>query len=234
MESFVARYREYVAWVFVAVLLALFVLTGLVAYRAVSGTAFDHAVLDAVVGSRARGLTTLAVAITTVFSPVGTGVMAAIAALLLWWRLRSPRPAVVLLLAVSAAGIASSATKYLVDAHRPAAAMQLISERSPSFPSGHVTGTTAMVGVLAVIIGCHTHVVRRWTLAAVAALIAAAVAWSRLYLGVHWLTDVVGAGLLGGLVSVLAHLAYRRVLQPPANPVSPMTQPEDVGSQLIR
>jgi membrane-associated phospholipid phosphatase len=234
MTSPAVQRRMSRAWVSVAVLLALFVVTDLAAYRARSGTALDHAVLNAVVGSRTPGLTTLAVVITTVFSPVGTGAMAVIAATVLWWRLRSPRPTILVLLALSAAGGASSATKYLVGAHRPAATMQLVGERSPSFPSGHVTGTVALVGVLTVIVGCHTHVVRRWTMAVAGAIIAAAVAWSRLYLGVHWLTDVVGAALLGALVTVLAHLAYRQVLRRPANPGSTIPQPTDLGSQVTR
>lgn len=61
------------------------------------------------------------------------------------------------------------------------------------FPSGHASGAVAMWGGLAVVFR------ERW-LAWLAPFLAALVALTRLYLGVHFLADVVGGALLGGLV----------------------------------
>jgi membrane-associated phospholipid phosphatase len=102
---------------------------------------------------------------------------------------------------VGLASVVSTVTKVVVGSERPSAASQLLSETDHSFPSGHVTGTVALLGILAVVIG------QRWGrtpqllgLTAVAGLIVAA---TRLYLGVHWLFDVVGGALLGSAAVLL-------------------------------
>ena len=197
----------------VAVLWSLFVGLGLVAHRAAAGTALDHAVLAWMVDHRTPGLTSLAIAVTTVGSPVGVAVIAVVAAGLSWWRRGSPRPAMLILTTLAVAGALSTLSKIIVGAHRPGQAVQLVVETDPSFPSGHVTGTLALMGALVVVIG---HRSRRAVCAAVvlAAMVTAAVALTRLYLGVHWVTDIVGGLLLGGSAVVLAYVAYQRMIGP--------------------
>ncbi len=76
-----------------------------------------------------------------------------------------------------------------------------------AFPSGHATEATAVYGMLAVVLASGT---RRWRAKvlgwASAVLTAAVVGISRLYLGAHWLTDVLAGWALGGtwLLLVLA------------------------------
>ena len=61
------------------------------------------------------------------------------------------------------------------------------------FPSGHVSGAVAMWGGLAVVF-------RKRALVWLAPFLVALIAFTRLYLGVHFLADVLGGALLGGLV----------------------------------
>jgi undecaprenyl-diphosphatase len=72
-----------------------------------------------------------------------------------------------------------------------------------AFPSGHASTAFACATVIA-------WASRR--LAAPAYVLAAAIAWSRVYVGVHWPLDVLGGALLGVLVSI-ALLKLLAVLQ---------------------
>ncbi len=198
----------------VAVLWSLFVGLGIVAHRAAAGTAFDHAVLAWMVSHRTPGLTLLAIAVTTVGSPVGVAVIAVVAAGLSWWRRGSPRPAILILATLTVAGAVSTLSKIIVGAHRPGQAVQVLVETDQSFPSGHVTGTLALVGALVVVIGHHSGRALSAVSIVLAAVVTAAVALTRLYLGVHWVTDIAGGLLLGGGTVVLAYVAYQRMMGP--------------------
>jgi undecaprenyl-diphosphatase len=77
-------------------------------------------------------------------------------------------------------------------------------ELSFSFPSSHATIATAFYLVLAIFIARSTLPGRAWIAPAVAVL-AVAIMWSRLALGAHYLTDIVGGFLWGcTVVGVLA------------------------------
>ena len=79
-----------------------------------------------------------------------------------------------------------------------------------SFPSAHASMSLAVYGFLALIIARELHVTRRWLPYSVAGLLVTVIALSRLYLGIHWFSDVL-AGLLLGLVWVaLIGIAYDR------------------------
>lgn len=196
-----------------ALLSSLFVGVALIAHRAVTGTTVDHAVWGWMVHHRSPALTWWSIAVTEVGSPVGVGVLALVASAVLWRRQGSPWPAVIVLATVAAAGAISTAAKVIVGAHRPPQSLQLILETDPSFPSGHVTGTLALLGALTAVLGCHAGAgARRWWIA-VTVVGTAAVAVTRLYLGVHWVSDVLGGVLLGALAAVVAQLLYRRVVR---------------------
>ncbi|WP_369028006.1 phosphatase PAP2 family protein, partial [Nocardia farcinica] len=80
---------------------------------------------------------------------------------------------------------------------RPAAAVQVVAETGYSFPSMHTTATAALVTIAAYLLARHTPGRAGLIWWPAAAVFAAAVAASRVYLGVHWLTDVAAAVALG-------------------------------------
>lgn len=131
---------------------------------------------------------------------------------LLSWRARSLRPGVIVIATVGAATLAETAIKAIV--YRPLTqaevlASPLLRTNHHPFPSGHVAGTGALLGIIAVCIGVGRSRTLRALLAALVVTGVLIVAISRLYLGFHWLTDVVGGALLAALLVVLGDAALR-------------------------
>ena len=76
-----------------------------------------------------------------------------------------------------------------------------------SYPSGHLTRALVVYGLSAFVVYRLAESQRRGALAVTgAALIVTAVACDRLFLGVHWFSDVMGALLLGGVFLLVAML----------------------------
>ncbi len=90
-----------------------------------------------------------------------------------------------------------------------------------SFPSGHTAMAAAVYGMLAIILAGMLPVAQRWLAYSLAAMATVLVGFSRLYLGVHWLSDVLGGFVLGIAWASLVGIAYRRHhLVPVIRPVS--------------
>ncbi|MGB8313841.1 MAG: bifunctional DedA family/phosphatase PAP2 family protein [Aestuariivirga sp.] len=84
--------------------------------------------------------------------------------------------------------------------HRPRPLESYAGSEVFSFPSGHATMAAITFGILAVL---ASHAMNRWSRSLVYAtcgLIVITIAYSRLYLGVHWLSDVLGGLMFGGVM----------------------------------
>ncbi|MCX5045717.1 phosphatase PAP2 family protein [Aldersonia sp. NBC_00410] len=171
-------------------------------------TSADMGVTNWFVAHRSPTLTSAARAVTDLGSPVVIAAIAIAAAVIIGYRHRSVLPAVTIVATVALAGAASSLTKIVVARARPPAELHLVTETDFSFPSGHVTGTVALLGVVLVV----APITHRWV-GVVAATAAIAmwllVATSRLYLGVHWLTDVLAGTVLAIAVVMVTTTALR-------------------------
>jgi membrane protein DedA with SNARE-associated domain/membrane-associated phospholipid phosphatase len=142
------------------------------------------------------------IAVTELGDPgVALAVIAAVLAWLLWRR--AWRDAKYWLAAVVFGELVVATIKAALHVPRPdgfAAAAT-----SYSFPSGHASMSTVIYGFLAVLIAPALLAGWRWLPYAAAALLIGAIAFSRLYLGAHWLADVLaGVGLGSAWVAVLA------------------------------
>jgi membrane-associated phospholipid phosphatase len=94
--------------------------------------------------------------------------------------------------------------KHFFHRQRPVLENPLVTLSSYGFPSGHTMGSTLFYGGIAILL---TYSVRTWRLrvltCCIAAVIVVLVGISRIYLGAHYLTDVLGAIAVG-----LAWLAF--------------------------
>ncbi|MFD9666546.1 phosphatase PAP2 family protein [Rhodococcus sp. NPDC059968] len=171
-------------------------------------TGADPAVLGWFTAHRSDWVTGPAIAVTDAGGPAGTIILAVAIGAVHSRRARSPIPALILIGTVGAAALASTVTKSVVGRARPPIVSQVLLETDHSFPSGHATGAMALFTMAAVMFGYALPPTRRALLLILAAVVTVVVSVTRLYLGEHWLTDVVGGMLLGGLAAVIGGALY--------------------------
>ena len=106
-----------------------------------------------------------------------------------------------LLAALSLAGadLLYNVIKPIVERPRPPVAIHLVEVSSFSFPSGHATAVTACFGMAAALLAARRSPGVKVLAGTAAAIVIVVVGFSRIYLGVHWFTDVVAGVALGGL-----------------------------------
>jgi undecaprenyl-diphosphatase len=165
---------------------------------------------------RSPGLDAFVTGFTNIGGGIGMPILASILTAWLTFLSRNWRP---LVLIGGAAGVSIMATtfgKKLVGRTRPDHADAVPPyEDSPSFPSGHTLNTTVVISLVAYLICLqfNTMLVRVTAITA-GALFIIAMGLSRVFLGHHWLTDVMAGWLLGltwvGVV-ILAHRLFHLV-----------------------
>ncbi len=87
----------------------------------------------------------------------------------------------------------------------------LLYDKSSSFPSGHTTLSVALFGFLAFITASLFNKKWHWIPYLIAGLFIFLVSLSRLYLGAHWFTDILGAYFLGFAILLAIIASYRRM-----------------------
>lgn len=138
-------------------------------------------------------LTAFLFAITQLHSTLGVAVMSLIVAYFVWRR-GDRFWVLALALAVPGGMLLNVGLKHLFDRPRPTWDHPLLTLSSNSFPSGHAAGATVFYGFLAAYMVWRVkRASARATAIAACALMIALVGFSRVYLGVHYLSDVLGA-----------------------------------------
>ena len=96
--------------------------------------------------------------------------------------------------------------KWLIHSPRPMALYHGAS--AYGFPSGHTTMSVILYGFLAILLARGLSGTLRWGLFVSVFLISFIIAISRLYLGAHWLSDVLGGFFIGASWAALLGIAY--------------------------
>ena len=198
-----ARVHARAGWLLVVVA-GVFALLALGA--AFEALPWDQPITDAVLDQRTEARNDIALAVSRLGSTPVVLAVAAVVAGLAWRRCRPLAVAIVLL--ALARPLVEFGFKELVDRDRPVGD-RLVNGRGPSFPSGHPFATAASWGFVPLVVALYTRrrwvwwasVIGAWTLIVL-------VAASRVWLGVHWASDVVG----GVLIAILGILGSERFI----------------------
>ena len=113
------------------------------------------------------------------------------------WRRGHPRLAIFLIVTTLGGGLLDTVVKNVVNRDRPSLVDPVATAHGKSFPSGHAMSSTFTYGALLLVF--LPVVARRYRGAILAGtvLLIAAICFSRLALGVHFISDVLGGVVLG-------------------------------------
>ncbi len=189
---------------------------------------------------RCHPIRAVAAAAARVGNPGAVALAGLISGTLLSIRHWSLVPGLVVVATTGVAVFAKDAMKATIE--RPVSAAEIAAAPGLSsvlhpFPSGHVAGTATLLGIVAVGIGARGGRTVRGLLAALVVTGTLIVFVSRLVLGAHWLSDVVGGVLLAGIAITLGATALgaasraRRRRHVPAHRA--VAQPRRVRTQTL-
>ncbi len=142
------------------------------------------------------------------------------------------------MLAVGGQFAVADLVKWIVDRARPNFD-RLTGFSGASFPSGHATASACCLAAFALLAGVGRSPRVQAALASAAVGLAAGISCSRVFLGVHWLTDVIGGLVLGWTWFALCSIAFGGRLLEFARPAEEMEQTVEadqrpVGRSLAR
>jgi membrane-associated phospholipid phosphatase len=178
------------------VLVALAVAALWAAFVGVGPARFDNAALAESIEERTPGTTMLAVLVTTLGSTAAMALLAV--AVGAWcWALGRRADAVLAVGAMAGASLVFTVLKNILDRNRPPVPDRLVDVTNESLPSGHATMSFVVVGTIVVLAWAGRSTLARVLLVVAAGAWVGAVGATRVYLGVHWFSDVLAGWAVG-------------------------------------
>ena len=169
--------------------------------------AFDEPVLHFAHGLATPGLDRFFVALTDIGYLHGV-VPFDIALVLVLLVLRRLRAATFAAVALGGSGLLNVGTKLVFARDRPSLWESITPELTYSFPSGHAMGSATLAWVL-VLLAWRTR--WRWPMTAIAAPFVLLVGFSRVYLGVHYPSDILAGWAAASAWAAVSYLAVFRL-----------------------
>ncbi|PSN19710.1 phosphatase PAP2 family protein [filamentous cyanobacterium CCP5] len=168
---------------------------------------FDETILLSIHQWANPALDQIMLAITQLGNPSTVIPLACISISWLYWR-RQWQMALLFFTTCLGGAVLSTGLKLFFGKARPQLWPQLITETTYSFPSGHALGSMVLYGLIAYLVALRFSQWARWIYSAAVILIGA-IGFSRLYLGVHWPTDVLAGYSIGFLWLVVCTALFR-------------------------
>ncbi|MEV0731629.1 phosphatase PAP2 family protein [Polymorphospora sp. NPDC050346] len=179
-------------------------------------TAFDRPVVEWVAQHRTGWSSAVVVAVTDIGGKALLTLLLAGVAVAVAVRLRSWRPFVLAAVSGGGSALLVAGSKLLIARDRPDPLHRAVVESGFSFPSGHSASALVILATVAWLIsmatGSRTVRATAWV---AAGILAVAIGVSRVYLGVHYPSDVVAGWMLGATWLVTVAVADRLPGSPP-------------------
>jgi membrane-associated phospholipid phosphatase len=196
----------------VAVLAALFVTLAVFVALHPRPTALDRGLDRELLANRGSVSFEVWKVITVGGSAAVVTVAVVVLALTCWIRGRHKTLAALCIVAVALAGLSEVVVKPIVGRRRPSTRV-FTHESGFGFPSGHTTGAAAFAVVAVIVVCALVPPGRRRAIAVVCAVAyAVLIALSRVVVGAHYATDVLGGVLLGVTVAIVVTLTVPMLL----------------------
>ena len=177
----------------------------------------DMSVLQSLYAARSDTFVQILMSVSTVGDTATVIVLAAVLAFIFYIYKRHAEMAGLVTAVIGTASV-TYVLKHLVQRARPDALYQAYAETGYSFPSGHASASAALYGFLAFLAWRNLKPgINRTALATLAIAFALLISFSRLYLGVHYLSDVVAGSIVGMFFAWLGSKVTRTIRNPAAS-----------------
>lgn len=196
--------RDTLTTIVLVTTLAVLVLTG-------ATQSWDQSAVDAATGvTRRNDLLDALTLLEELTRPIWLYVIATIVCVIVGWRGGIPWRAFAAWASMMLIWGGAALLKQIVDRERPTAATVVWEHEGLSFPSGHATNITAMTLGLTLLVWPLVGRLERWLMGVTAAILIVIVVLDRVFLGVHYPTDVLAGMILGGGLIVAASQLWPR------------------------
>jgi len=139
---------------------------------------------------------------------VGLGIVV----LVILWSLKKKKETILFATAVVSGEIIKEFLKLIFHRERPDASLALIQESGYSFPSGHAFMSVIFYGMICYFI--YQACKNKWQkiiLLITTTILVFLIGYSRVYLGVHWASDVFAGWLIGGAILVFFIIRLKNI-----------------------
>lgn len=175
---------------------------------------FDQSIIDAVQGMENEGLTRIMKGFTFLGSSLVATLLSVIAFLFLWLVLRHRKELLMFLLSVGGSEIWNIIIKNWMQRQRPNT-HRLIEISGFSFPSGHSMAAFALYGTLTYLLWMHIPALAgRIAMIVIGVALTLLIGISRIYLGVHYPSDVFGGYLASATWLMLSIYIFEKYWKP--------------------